>query len=95
MWLQHRPSAFARTARLMDPHLWASVVLGLTTVAGVARGQEARRAKGAIDARQAVRIAERFVRERLHRLYTGRPTPPCPRVNRVLPRHPRLAQRTT
>jgi hypothetical protein len=62
MLLQHRPSAFARTARLMDPRLWATVVLCLTMAAGVARGQEARRAKGTIDARQAVRIAERFVR---------------------------------
>jgi hypothetical protein len=40
----------------------AAVVLGLMVTAGVAEGQVARRAKKAIDARQAVRIAERFVR---------------------------------
>jgi hypothetical protein len=46
----------------MDPLLWGTIVLSLTLVAGAAWGQEPRRAK-AIDARQAVRIAERFVRE--------------------------------
>jgi hypothetical protein len=63
MLLEQRPSALQWTGRLISLHLWATVVLGLVMTAGVAEGQVARRAKKAIDARQAVRIAERFVRE--------------------------------
>jgi hypothetical protein len=41
--------------------LCATIALGFSPVAS--RGQAARRSKGAIDARQAIRIAERFVRQ--------------------------------
>src|SRR4051794_6037922 len=60
---RHRPSAFERAGRLRTPLVWGTLVLSLTLAAGAAWGQVPRRAKGAIDARQAVRIAERFVRE--------------------------------
>jgi hypothetical protein len=63
MLLEQRTSALDGTGRLISLHLWATVVLGLMATAGVAEGQVARRAKKAIDARQAVQIAERFVRE--------------------------------
>jgi hypothetical protein len=63
MLLQHQPPALDRAGRSIGPLVWVTVVLGVTLAAGVARGQVPRRAKRAIDARQAVRIAERFVRE--------------------------------
>lgn len=47
----------------MNPYFGLAIVLGVTMAAGEARGQASRREKGTIDARQAVRIAERFVRE--------------------------------
>jgi len=60
---KHRRFASDRSGTLMAPLLCVTAVLGLTLVAGVARGQVARRVKGAINARQAVQVAERFVRE--------------------------------
>jgi hypothetical protein len=63
MLLEQRLSALQWTRRLISLHLLATVVLGLMVTAGVAERQVARRAKKAIDARQAVWIAEQFVRE--------------------------------
>ncbi len=62
MLLEQRPSAPERMGIFIGHHLWTTVLLGLMATAGMAGGQVTRREAKAIDARQAVRIAERFVR---------------------------------
>src|SRR3954447_22853219 len=55
--------ALNRAGKLTGPLICVTTVLGFLLATGVAQGQTTRRVKRAIDSRQAVRIAERFVRE--------------------------------
>jgi hypothetical protein len=61
MALKQGNRALGRTGTQIVATLCATSVLCLSPVAS--SGQAARRSKGAIDARQAIRIAERFVRQ--------------------------------